>query len=75
MLCSSVNKSVSNKYITHKIPEYSAIISSDRILQTPINTVDFHLLETQKETYIKNRQNEIAKKLQAGLPLGPVIIK
>lgn len=75
LLCSSVNKSVSNKYITHKIPQYNAIISSDRILQTPINTVDFHLFETQKETYIKNRQTEIAKKLQAGLPLGPVIIK
>lgn len=37
--------------------------------------VEIDLFETQKETYIKNRQIEIAKKLQAELPLGPVVIK
>ncbi len=75
ILCSSVNKSVSNKYITQKIPQYNDIISSDKMLQTPINTVDFKKFESEKESYIHSRQSDIAKSLQDELPLGKVIIK
>lgn len=74
LLCESVNKSISNQYITKKIASYNTIIAKDKILQTEINTVDFGKFESEREVYIKNRQYEIATRIRDTLPLGKVLI-
>lgn len=74
LLCESVNKKIKNKYITQKVPQYNAIIAKDKILQTPINTIDFSAFENNGKSYIKQRQQDIAKKIQAELPMGKVLI-
>ena len=75
LLCEEVNKSVQNQYITHKVSKYSEIIARDILLQTPINTIDFEEFMDSQEAYIKTRTQKIAKLIQAGLPLGRVLIK
>ncbi len=75
LLCQSVNKQVQNQYITHKIAKYSSIITRDILLQTPMNTVDFNRFENEQTLYIDYRKTEIAKSIQANLPLGRVLIK
>ncbi len=75
LLCEEVNKSIQNQYITHKVAKYRDIIDIDILLQTPINTVDFNRFTDEQGIYIKNRTYEIAKMIQAGLPLGRVLIK
>lgn len=70
-----MNKQVQNQYITHKIAKYSSIITRDILLQTPMNTVDFNRFENEQTLYIDYRKTEIAKSIQANLPLGRVLIK
>lgn len=74
LLCESVNKSVSNQYITRKVTCYKEIIEKDKVLQTPINTLDFNKFEKDGQRYIKERQIEIASKIREELPLGKVLI-
>lgn len=74
LLCETVNKSVQNKYITHKVPQYNAIIARDNLLQTQINTIDFTRFENEGENYIKFRQKDIAKRIREELPFGRVLI-
>lgn len=68
-------KSIQNKYITEKAPKYHSIIEKDKILQTPMNTVDFSKFKDNQKNYIYKRQKEIAKLIQNNLPLGKVLIK
>lgn len=75
LLCDSVNKQIQNKYITHKVSKYKSIIARDILLQTPLNTVDFESFENNQLDYIEFRKDEIAKSIQANLPLGRVLIK
>ena len=74
LLCESVNKSIQNQYITHKVAKYTSIISRDILLQTPMNTLDFSRFENERESYIKERQSSVAKLIQNDLPLGRVLI-
>ena len=71
----SVNKSIQNKYISHKILKYKLIIKTDILLQTPLNEIDFDRFEKERERYIFERQTTIAKQIQSDLPLGRVLIK
>lgn len=75
LLNEMVNKSIQNKYITYKVVKYKHIISTDIILQTPMNTVDFDRFENEQSNYIYERQKLIAKSIQENLPLGKVLIK
>lgn len=75
LLCDTVNKSIQNQYITHKVAKYNSIIARDIILQTPINSVDFNRFEQEQSAYIEERQKTIAKSIQDNLPLGKVLIK
>lgn len=75
LLAEEVNKSISNQYLTNKLPKYEAIIKKDIILQTPINTVDFARFETEQLAYINERKDYIASSIQHNLPLGMVLIK
>lgn len=75
LLCENVNKQVQNQYITHKVAKYNSIITRDILLQTPMNTVDFNRFENEQTLYIDYRKTEIAKSIQAYLPLGRVLIK
>ncbi len=75
LLCETVNKSIQNQYITHKIVKYNEIIARDMLLQTPINTVDFSRFENEQSNYIQERQNSIARSIQSNLPFGRVLIK
>lgn len=75
MLCEQVNKSIQNKYITHKVTKYEAIISKDILLQTQTNKVDFKKFENEQGSYIKDRQKDIAYLIQKNLPFGRVLIK
>ena len=75
LLCESVNKQVQNQYITHKVAKYNSIITRDTLLQTAMNTVDFTRFENEQDSYINDRKSEIAKSIQANLPLGRVLIK
>ncbi len=74
LLCESVNKSVSNQYITHKVASYKTIIAKDKLLQTPINTLDFDKFEKDGQNYVYERQKEIATRIRDELPLGKVLI-
>lgn len=74
LLCETVNKSIQNKYITHKVAQYEIIIAKDRLLQTPINTIDFIKFENDRELYIKERQKTIASKIRDEFPFGKVLI-
>jgi len=74
LLCEAVNKSVQNKYITHKVSQYRSIIARDNLLQTPINTIDFDRFENDGENYIKYRQKDIAKRIREELSFGRVLI-
>lgn len=74
LLCESVNKSISNKYITYKKPKYEVIIKKDAILRTPVNTVDFVKFEADKKTYVESRQKDIAKTIQNTFPFGNVLL-
>ncbi len=74
LLSETINKTISNKYITVKIEKYKIAIEKDRLLQTNINTVDFDRLITEKEKYINERKNSIAKIIKESFPLGEVII-
>jgi len=40
-----------------------------------MNTVDFYRFENEQTIYIDERKDEIAKSIQANLPLGRVLIK
>lgn len=75
LLCEIVNKQIQNQYITKKIIRYNDIIAKDKILQTPINTVDFNRFEMEQNVYIYERQRTIAKAIQTDFPLGRVLIK
>ena len=75
LLCETVNKQIQNKYISHKVVKYREIIARDMLLQTPLNTVDFERFENEQNVYIEHRNKEIAKSIQANLPLGRVLIK
>lgn len=75
LLSESVNKSIQNKYISHKILKYKLIIKTDILLQTPLNEIDFDRFEKERERYIFERQTAIAKQIQSDLPLGRVLIK
>lgn len=74
LLCGTVNKSIQNQYITHKVAKYNEVIKKDILLQTPINTIDFSRFENERDLYIKERQKNIAKLIQSDLPLGKVLI-
>lgn len=75
LLCETVNKSIQNQYITHKVSQYNNIIKRDILLQTPMNTVDFDLFEINRDKYIKERQAKIAQLIRDTLPFGRVLIK
>ena len=75
LLCESVNKSIQNQYISHKVVRYLSIISRDKLLQTNMNTVNFERFENEQEQYIKERQQQIAHLIREELPLGKVLIK
>lgn len=74
LLCETVNKSVQNQYITHKVAAYKAIIAKDKLLQTPINTLDFDRFEKEGQSYVTERQKDIATRIRDELPLGKVLI-
>lgn len=74
LLCETANKSVQNQYITHKVVAYKTIIAKDKLLQTPINTLDFDKFEKAGQSYIFERQKEIAARIRDELPLGKVLI-
>ena len=74
LLCESVNKSISNNYITVKLPKYQKIIAKDALLRTSINTVDFNKFETDKKAYVELRQEEIAKEIYNNMPFGKVVL-
>lgn len=74
LLCESVNRKIQNKYITDKKVEYARIIPMDKMLQTSLNTIDFELFETNKEKYIYERQQKIAKHIQKEFFFGPMLI-
>jgi len=57
------------------VTSYNSIILRDILLQTPMNTVDFYRFENEQTIYIDERKDEIAKSIQANLPLGRVLIK
>ena len=75
LLSEQVNKRIQNKYITQKKVEYDNIIKKDKILQTPINTVDFNKFENNQKNYIFERQKKIGKLIREELPIGKVLIK
>ena len=74
LLCESVNKSISNNYITVKLPKYLTIIAKDALLRTTMNTVDFNKFETDKKAYVETRQEEIAKEVYNNMPFGKVVL-
>lgn len=74
LLCETVNKSVQNKYITHKVAQYKSIIVKDNLLQTPINTIDFERFEKEGASYVKERQKFIASRIREEFPFGKVLI-
>lgn len=74
LLCESVNKSISNKYIQEKIVKYSEIIARDALLRTRMNSVDFTRFESERETYVIARQKEIASYVYNTFPFAKVII-
>lgn len=55
--------------------KYNCIILRDKILQAPMNSVDFSKFESEQNIYIHERQQAIAKSIQNNLPLGKVLIK
>lgn len=75
LLAESVNKKIQNEYITDKVNQYRIIIPKDSGLQTEINTVDFERFKNEKDKYIFERQEFIAKQIQTSAPFGPVLIK
>lgn len=75
LLSEQVNKSVQNKYITHKVVKYNEITLKDILLQTPTNKVDFKKFEDEQASYINCRKEEIASLIQRELPFGRVLIK
>lgn len=74
LLAEAVNKKIQNKYITDKVFEYNRIIPMDKMLQTPLNKVDFVRLENDKDKYIFERQESIAKHIQKNFFFGPMLI-
>lgn len=74
LLSQAVNRKIQNKYITNKVVEYNRIIPMDKMLQTPLNTVDFKKLEEDREKYIFQRQRDIAKYIQEDFYFGKVLI-
>ncbi len=73
ILNEAVNKSIKNKYIDQKIPEYNRIIPRDTTLQTQMNTVDFEAFKNEKANYVFKRQTNIAKMVRE-LPFGSNLI-
>lgn len=73
ILNEAVNKSIKNKYIDEKIPEYEKIIKLDSTLQTEMNTVDFEEFKNDKDKYVIKRQLSIANKVRE-LPFGSNLI-
>ena len=73
ILNEAVNKSIKNKYIDQKIPEYNRIIPRDTTLQTEMNTVDFNAFSEEKASYVFKRQKRIAE-LVRELPFGSNLI-
>ncbi len=43
-------------------------------MQTPLNTIDFMKFENEKENYIKQRQQDIAKEIQNNFVFGKMLI-
>ncbi len=74
LLCESVNKSISNNYLTVKLPKYTTIIAKDALLRTTMNTVDFAKFETDRKAYVETRQKQIANIIRTTFPFGSVVL-
>ncbi|MBR2333838.1 MAG: hypothetical protein IKA59_00665, partial [Clostridia bacterium] len=58
-----------------KVSKYNETMKNDLLLNTKSNKVDFERFTNEQAGYVQYRTAEIAKQIQAELPLGKVLIK
>lgn len=74
ILNGTINKTIQNKYLDKKIPEYNKIIEKDKCLKVDTNKVNFTLFKKDKDKYIIQRQQKIMEVIYENFDFAQVII-